>query len=661
MAIVKMKRLRLIALARDRDALLSSLLHVGCVEVKEPSAYLADEAYSALLRRDTAAVADAKSSITELKQALDVLGQYAPYKGGLFAQRAQVREGELLDEAARRAALEKAREINAHAKTIGALNAREARVKADQMALRPWSACDLPLELKGTAKVDVLLGTVPNTADFNALAGAAEEAAGAVEIRRLSSDREQQYLEVLVHKDCRQAALEAMRSYGFAFAQLRDLTGTAQENIQRLDVELQAIDKERNREIAAIEAMGPCRDELKKGVDRMGQVLATESAKERLLPGGSVVYLDGWCEVPEVPALEKALAKFECAYELSDPAPEEYPDVPVKLKNNVFSRCMNVVTEMYSLPAYDGIDPNPLMAPFFILFFGIMMADMAYGILMVAASLVVLKKMRPKAGTRNFMELVFWCGISTFIVGAMTGGFFGDFIPQLVKLINPASTFTMPALFTPLDDTVAIMVGSVILGVVQIFTGMTISVVKKIKEGDFIDALFSEFTWWIILAGVALFAVSAAGVAPIPSQIGIAVLVIGFLMLAIGGTRNAKGFGKVTSLIGLIYNGVTGYFSDALSYVRLMALMLSGSVIASVFNTLGATFGGIPVIGIVLFVVVSMVGNALNLALNLLGCYVHDLRLQCLEFFNRFYKEGGKPYRPLAIETKYVDVIKEEQ
>ena len=101
---------------------------------------------------------------------------------------------------------------------------------------------------------------------------------------------------------------------------------------------------------------------------------------------------------------------------------------------------------------------------------------------------------------------------------------------------------------------------------------------------------------------------------------------------------------------------MSGYFSDILSYVRLMALMLSGSVIASVFNTLGATFGNV-----IVFIIISMLGNAINLALNLLGCYVHDLRLQCLEFFNRFYKEGGRAYAPLSFQTKYVDVIKEEQ
>ena len=152
----------------------------------------------------------------------------------------------------------------------------------------------------------------------------------------------------------------------------------------------------------------------------------------------------------------------------------------------------------------------------------------------------------------------------------------------------------------------------------------------------------------MIFAGLALFVLKIGNIAGVP-----VVLCIGGLMLIYGSGREAKGFGKLTKLVGLIYNGVTGFFSDALSYVRLMALMLSGSVIASVFNTLGATFGNV-----VLFVIVSLIGNALNLALNLLGCYVHDLRLQCLEYFGKFYEDGGKPFKPLMADTKYVDITK---
>ena len=651
MSIVKMKRIRLIALAQDRDALLSSLLHVGCVEISEPEEIPQGSDGTPLLHRDTAGVAQAKAQLTALQHALEVLRKYAPQKKGMFAPRGTIGEKELLDEKAMAAALSKAEAINEHAKVIGQLNTRQARLHTEQLALQPWSAYDLPLEDQGTKNVSILLGTVPNAVDFDAMAGAVMESADTAWLKLLSTDREQQYMEVLVHRSQEQTALEVLRSYGFSFSQLKELTGTVAENIRRLDQELSQAEQQRQQEQDAIRALGADSGEVEVCVDRVQQVLSREDAKERLLSGGAIFCLDGWAPVPEVPALEKALKAFDCAYELTDPTPEEYPKVPVKLKNSVFSRCMNVVTEMYSLPAYDGTDPNPLMAPFFILFFGIMMADMAYGLLMIFGALFVLKKAKPREGTRNFMELVFWCGVSTTIIGAMTGGFLGDFIPQIIKIVNPESTFTMPALFTPLDDTVAIMMGSLVLGAIQVFTGMAVSVVNKIRSGDFIDALFDEITWWIILAGVALaiFGIGTVAGVPVP-------LTVGGLMLVFGGTRKAKGFGKVASLVGLVYNGVTGFFSDILSYVRLMALMLSGSVIASVFNTLGATFGNV-----ILFVIVALIGNALNLALNLLGCYVHDLRLQCLEFFNRFYKEGGKPYKPLAIQTKYVDVIKEEQ
>ena len=156
MSIVKMKRIRLIALAKDKDALLSSLLHVGCVELKEPAELLADEAYASLLHREGSAAAQAKAQLTELQHALDVLAQYAPQKGGLFTPRALMSAKDLLDGQARGRALEKAGEINGHARAIGALNAREARARADIQALEPWSAYDAPLETKGTGLVEVL-------------------------------------------------------------------------------------------------------------------------------------------------------------------------------------------------------------------------------------------------------------------------------------------------------------------------------------------------------------------------------------------------------------------------------------------------------------------------------------------------------------------------
>ncbi len=645
MAIVKMKRVRLIALAKDRDALLSELLHVGCVEIREPGE--AGEDCETLLHRDTSLLADAKDGLTQLQQAVEALGKYAPQKKGLFTPRPKMGEAELLDEGKRRAALEKAAAINGHAKAIGQLSARETRVQADRLALEPWSACDVPLEVKGTAKSAMLLGTVPATADFSTLAGALDEAVGAADIRELSADREQRYLEVIVHTDCRQQALDALRSFGFSFAQLRDLTGTVSDNIRALGRELDEISAQREEEIEAIRRMGPSMDELKTGLDRMEQVIATESAKERLLTGGSILYLEGWASVPEIPALEKALAKFDCAYELTEPEKEEYPQVPVELRNGKLVRPMNMVTDMYSLPAYGSVDPNPLMAPFFIVFYGMMMADMGYGIIMMLLSAVILIKAKPNGATMRYMiPLIGLCGISTFIWGLLTGGFFGDLIPQMRGIITGVDPESVPlwSLFSPLDDALAVLVGSLVLGVIQIFTGMIISMYKQIKRGETMAALCSEGAWF------AVFILAGAGYAAGKLTWG---LIAGLVVLLLTQGYGKQGLGKITGVFGALYNGITGYFSDIMSYSRLMALMLAGAVVAQVFNKLGAITGNV-----VTFFIIAMIGNTLNFALNILGCFVHDMRLQCLEFFGRFYEDGGKPFRPLNINTKYVDIEK---
>ena len=201
----------------------------------------------------------------------------------------------------------------------------------------------------------------------------------------------------------------------------------------------------------------------------------------------------------------------------------------------------------------------------------------------------------------------------------------------------------LPALFTPLNDTMMILIGAMCLGLVQIVTGMAISVVRKLKAGQFRDAFWEEITWWVVFAGIGL---AALGVTNLALYAGVALVVAGPVF-------TGKGVGRVTGVFASLYNHITGYFGDILSYSRLMALMLAGSVIAQVFNTLGAIPGNV-----IVFLVISAAGNMLNFALNLLGCYVHDLRLQCLEYFGKFYEDGGRPFRPLDLSAKYYDISK---
>ena len=649
MSIVKMKHIRLFGMAADRETLLRQLQHLGCVEISEPTDKLADPDWAALTRVDDAGLARVKADAALLNAALNTLKGIGKEKGGLLQARPEVTEGQLFDEGLRASAMEAAQAVNAQEKRIPAIQNEQGKLRAQKAALTPWLELDIPLETTGTREVSATFGAVMSTVALDTVKQALEEATELVEVIPAGKDREFQYVLILCHRSAEETAFETLKKFGFSRSSLRGWTGTARENTDRLEGELRRLEGELAEAKGAIAALVPHREDIKLCIDRMTQEIQREEYKGRLLQSQATIFFEGWVPAENLPALEKVLGQYPAAWEANDPAPEEYPQVPIKLKNNKLTRPLNMVTNMYVLPAYDGVDPNPLMAPFFIFFFGLMMADMGYGILMVAAALVVIYKMKPKDGMADFAGLLLLCGISTFLMGALTGGFFGDFIPQIAKIINPASTLALPALFTPLNDTLAILIGSLVLGLIQIITGMIISVVRKVQTGDVADAIWSEVTWWIILGGAALAILGIGSVGGYP-----VVLIVGLVMLVIGSTRNAKGFGKLTALIGAVYNGATGFFSDILSYARLMALMLAGSVIAQVFNTLGSVTGN--VVG---FVIISFIGNMLNFALNLLGCYVHDLRLQCLEFFGRFYKEGGKPFRPLFIHTKYVD-IKEE-
>ena len=636
-----MKRLRVIAMAACREELLGQLQRLGCVEIREPET--AGEDWSGLLERESSRLAEAKGALAEVNTALAAMRRYGQVKDGLFVKRRLVTEKEFLGGGLEAQAKTVTQDVGERLRTLSGIQTEMSRLQARRAGLLPWQDLDLPLEAEGTEHVLSRLGTCPAGTDVGALR--LELEALPAELLEISADKQQRYLLLLCHRAAEEPVMEVLRAHGFSAAAFPGVTGTAAADLKQTDRQLEELQRRREEAEAAIAESARERDTLRTYADRLTAETARESAAERLLTDGTIVFFEGWAPAERMADVSALLERLGCAWEAADPAPEEYPEVPVKLKNNWLTRPLSMVTEMYSLPAYNGLDPNPLMAPFFILFYGIMMADMGYGLLMMIASVVVLKKARPRAGMHNFFALLGLCGVSTFIMGAVTGGFFGDFIPQIIKLFNPESTFVWfwPPLFTPLEDTMMILVGAMALGFVQILVGMAISLVKKVRRGQVMDAVWEEITWYVVFAGLGL---AILGVTKV-------VLIVGGIMVLAGPILTEKGFGKITGIFGSLYNHVTGYFGDILSYSRLMALMLAGSVIAQVFNTLGAIPGNV-----VIFIIISLLGNTLNFALNLLGCYVHDLRLQCLEYFNKFYEDGGKPFRPMKLDTNYYDVVK---
>ncbi len=635
-----MKKLRLLAVRTQQEALLKELQALGCVQISDPEPLLSDPELSPLLHRGTSEAALRRTEHAELLRGVKLLDQYAPEKKKLLSAKPLVAKEKLLDERAVQGYLEIAKKIDTSDDQIRRITVEESWQRSVVESMLPWAGLDLPLEYEGTESCAVMLGTLPASLELGEVSGALDAAAPESQLYSISTGPEQHYVSVICLRSEQEAALERLREFGYTPLAANGQKGTAREIISAAQERLTALETEKAALTESIAACADTRGEMKLCADRMGLLVERAEAAEKLAGTESAVVLTGWITAPDETRLTEALGKFDCAWELLEPEEDETPEVPVRLKNSWLTRPLNMVTEMYSLPAYGTVDPNPLMAPFFILFYGIMMADMGYGLLMILIGALFLKKTRPKGGSKHLFGLMVLCGVSTFIFGALTGAFLGDFLTQVVKLTS-GKDFALPALFTPLDDTLMILVGSMALGFIHIVTGMAISVVQKCRHGQFLDALFNEITWWIIFAGLALMVLK---VTPIVLYAGIALVVIGPLI-------TGKGMGKITGIFSSIYSNVTGYFGDILSYSRLMALMLAGSVIAQVFNTLGAIPGNI-----VIFVIISLVGNALNFALNLLGCYVHDLRLQCLEYFGKFYQDGGKPFRPLEINTKFVDV-----
>ena len=634
-----MKHLRLLGMESEREALLKTMQDMECVEISSIDG--SEEALkSGFAKPDDKALMSAQEASRAYRTALASLDHFAPEKKGMFRKRQGVSRAAFFSAESEKNARTAAETINKDARRLGEIESERTKNEALRATLAPWLTVDAPLGGADGA-LAVFFGTAGLNVTDDALKALADSLDGLLTWQQASSDRSLRYLLVMCHGSVKERALSALRDLGFSTVSFRGMTGTAKENDKALAENLAALEKERQEIEQRIAGLGDKREALLEASDRAAIALRREEAKSRLVGTDKVFLLEGWLPADRCAALEKALKPFTCAIETREPTEDEYPQVPVQLKNNKLTRPLNMVTEMYSLPAYGTLDPNPLMAPFFILFYGIMMADMGYGLLMMIASVIISKKYRPKGTSGELFSLLGLCGISTFIMGALTGGFFGDFLTQLVAIVSPGTVFALPKLFDPLDDLTMILIGSMALGMVQIVTGMAISLIEKCKRKKFLDAFFEEITWWIVFIGIALLALGK----------GAAVLYVGCALVLLGPIVQGKGWGKLTGVFGSLYNHVTGYFGDILSYTRLMALMLAGSVIAQVFNMLAAMPGNV-----IAFIIISMLGNAMNFGLNLLGCYVHDLRLQCLEFFNKFYVDGGKPFRPMTLDTEYVDL-----
>ena len=337
----------------------------------------------------------------------------------------------------------------------------------------------------------------------------------------------------------------------------------------------------------------------------------------------------------------------------------ENKDVPVLIENRSFAAGVESITNMYSPPSHKDIDPNPIMSFFYYAFFGLMLSDAGYGLMIVIAMLFAKYKMKVRGSVKKTCDMYFYCGLSSIFWGSLFGGWFGDLIPTVMKTFigieNPPS---LALWIEPMKDTTDILMYSMLFGVAQLFMGLIVRFFILIKNKNYVGAIFDVFPVMMFVIGLAISGASLIFRIPeIIKPYGLILLAVGSIFIVLTAGRSSKNIlGKLGSGIYALYCSASGYLGDILSYSRLLALCLVTGVIANVVNLLAAIPGNV-----VLFVIILLVGHTINIAINLIGAYVNANRLQYVEFFSKFYEGSGRNFTPLKINSKYFTVRKDDK
>ncbi|MCR5293926.1 MAG: V-type ATP synthase subunit I [Lachnospiraceae bacterium] len=672
MAVVEMQKIGICALKENRKAILEKLQKLGIMQMEEDS--IDDDE---LMKMDTAESRITWDKHAELcDQAASILDKYLPEDKGLLGSlegKERLSEGSLREIIEKRHPCNKiARRILRYEKAVSECNANILKDENLIESLVPWMALDIPLSFEGTGKTSAFIGTMPGALTEEMIAERLREKApelSALELKVLYTSSDSVNVFVLCMKEDAEAVETALRSLGFArppqlaLGRPEKVAEDAKKDIEKQKTEIGClVDKIK-------ENAGSRRD-----FHILGDYYRTRAEKYRLLgmipQSKNVFFLTGWVPKAAAEPLKELMEKdYGAVFSLEEKAEDETE--PTVLKNNPFSAVYEPIVSSYGLPQHGKVDPTTIMSFFYMFFFGMMLSDAGYGLVMVIGTALVLKKYPGMGqGIKKMLSMFFWCGISTTFWGFMYGGFFGDVIDVVAKTFfgyTGATPILKPIWFNPLDAPMQLLIYCMLFGLIHLFFGLGIKGYQYLKEGDAAGFVSDILAWYALLIGLILILLPTdlfGNIAQMTFVFPPAVNMLARILAAAGcavillmSGRANKNWGLRIALGAYDIYGITSWLSDVLSYSRLLALGLATGVIAQVINTMAAMVAeGTGFLGPILFILIFLVGSVLNLAINLLGAYVHTNRLQYVEFFGKFYDAGGEPFVPFETKTKYVEM-----
>ena len=612
--IVPMKKASIICMKEDKEALIKSLQKCGQIMLCNTN--------------ETSSITDTENqeSLRKIEALVKELKPYSPKKG--FLQGAPELDIEEFE-----SPMDEITEVVSRSEKLLdeiALNESLKDKKLDiSKQLHPWSNLETSIENLGKSSYSSSFLGILTEKNLERFGEEFEKSGFVLDIYKIENNKV--YCIVTCLNENIEEAYTFLNEINFEFTELPVNKGTVSENYNNLSHEIEDLEK------IILEKKEQLKDLSQKKTELL--ILCDQyrvNAQRNEAPYGETletVYLDGWVREDRTEEIETAIKEVTEIYSLSlrDPLPEENP--PTALKNKKAVSQYEGITSMFTSPGYGELDPNPIMAPWYWLLFGLMMGDAGYGLLMAVAMLVGKKILKPKGNTLKLMNVFLYSSVTTFICGILFGSYFGE-------------TWN-PILFSPIEEPMSMLILSLVIGALHIITGMIVKAVDDIKRGHILDAIFDQFTWIFIIIGIGMMFI------PMLNTIGLIIIcVCGATVLFTAGRKKKGIFGKITGgLLGL-YN-ISGYMSDILSYSRILALGLATGVVGMVMNLMaGMVAGSIP--GYFFAFIIYIVGHVFNLALSMLSAYVHDCRLQYIEFYGKFYEGGGEEFKPFAIRTEHI-------
>ena len=655
MAIVKMSKFDLVVFAEQRAKVLKKLqkfkeVNFVDIELHDENGELSKDAVEGVTKYvNNEELTHIDERLYQLSNAISLIKKYDERKTRL-RDVIHGNENYTFDELAKKALSYDWKKVSSELNKIGTQYSQikseisKKYMRYDEIDL--WERLDVnPKELKNLKKVNTFLGTVPIKLKGTFIDGISELDKTYYEELKIVKDEVYYLVISSIDESEKEKLAEVFRNSSFTVENL-DIDAVPQDYKNGLQKEISELKKEKRRLKAQIKTYSEDLTDLQAVYEYMQNKKLRIVESEKLAQTENTILIKGWIPTEKVSEFEKVI-KDEAGdnyYLTFTDADRDDATVPIKLKNGKVASTFENLTGMYAYPRYNEIDPTPLFTPFYILFFGMMGADVGYGLVLLLATMFVLKVVNLSSQMRKSIKFFFYLSFSVIFWGLLYGSYFGATIPGMWRLVDPASQY---------ND---LLIGSIVFGVVHIFVGLAIKAYMLIRDGKSLEAVYDVLFWYMALIGGMLFLIfKLMNLSAVVANVSMWVMIAGMAGIVLTGGREAKGVGA--KLGGGLYSlyGISSYVGDFVSYSRLMALGLSGGFIASAINMIAGMISG-SWVGMIFIPVILLGGHLFNMFLSFLGAYVHTSRLMYVEYFGKFYEGGGKPFKDFRTENKYINL-----